>query len=377
MRGDDAAFMRLALRLGRKGLGRTSPNPPVGAVVVADQRIVGRGFHRAAGAPHAEVEALRAAGARSRGATLYLTLEPCNHHGRTPPCTDAILAAGVRRVVFGVRDPNPAVRGGGAGRLRRHGIRIEEGVEAEACRELIAGFASLAERKRPLVALKMAATLDGRIATRSGASRWISGEPARHFVHRLRDEYDAVMVGAGTVIADDPALTCRRRGGRDPLRVVVDGRLRVPLDARAVSGSAAAGTLLATAVRSGRKLDALRRRGVAVLTLPGRDGVLSLRALLAHLAARNISSVLLEGGATLAATALREGVVDRLLLVLAPKLIGGDGRAMIGPLGVSTLADALPLRLIGVSRLGKDLLVRAELDVADKGRSTRKRHKAG
>lgn len=359
MRGDDAAFMRLALRLGRKGLGRTSPNPPVGAVVVADRRIVGRGFHRAAGGPHAEVEALRAAGARSRGGTLYLTLEPCNHHGRTPPCTDAIIDAGVRRVVFGIRDPNPAVRGGGASRLRRRGIRVEEGIEAEACRELIAGFASIAQRGRPLVALKLAATLDGRIATRSGASRWISGAPARRFVHGLRDEYDAVMVGAGTVIADDPALTCRRRGGRDPLRVIVDGRLRVPLRARAVSGDAAPGTLLATAVRSGRKLDALRRRGVAVLTLPGRNGVLSLRVLLAGLAARNVSSVLLEGGAALAAAALREGVIDRVFLILAPTLIGGDGRAMIGALGVSALGDALRVNVLGVSRLGGDMLVRA------------------
>lgn len=207
--------------------------------------------------------------------------------------------------------------------------------------------------------LKLAVSLDGRIATRTGASRWITGAAARRAVHRLRDEHDAVMVGAGTVIVDDPALTCRRRGGRDPLRVVVDGRLRVPLTARVLTSPAAPGTLLATAVQTGRKLTALRRQGVSVLTLPGRDGVLSLRGLLVGLTKRGIASVLIEGGAALAAAALREGVVDRLFLFVAPKLIGGDGRAMIGPLGVSVMGDALGLRVLGVSRLGADLLVRA------------------
>ncbi len=365
MPASDAAFMRMAVRLGRKGLGRTTPNPPVGAVVVTNGRVVGRGYHRRAGAPHGEVEALRAAGARSRGATLYVTLEPCNHHGRTPPCTDAIVAAGVRRVVFGVRDPNPRVRGGGATRLRRRGLTVEAGGEAAACAELIAGFATIGRLGRPLVALKLAATLDGRIATRTGASRWISGEPARRFVHRLRNEYDAVMVGAGTVIADDPELTCRRRGGRDPLRVIVDGRLRVPLTARVLTNAAAPGTLLATAMHTGRKLAALRKRGVSVLALPGRGGELSLRRVLARLAERGVSSVLIEGGAALAAAALRERVVDRLFLLVAPKLIGGDGVAMLGPLGVAALRDALGVRVLGISRLGDDLLVRALPGAAD------------
>jgi diaminohydroxyphosphoribosylaminopyrimidine deaminase / 5-amino-6-(5-phosphoribosylamino)uracil reductase len=354
---DDERFMRLAVRLGRRGLGRSSS--PVGAVVVAKGRVVGRGFHRRNGAPHAEVEALRQAGARSRGATLYVTLEPCNHHGRTPPCTDAVLAAGVRRVVYGQRDPNPRVRGGGAARLRRAGIRVESGVGAAACAELIAAFATVSRTGRPLVALKLAVSLDGRIASRTGASRWITGAPARRAVHRLRDEYDAVMVGAGTVIADDPALTCRRRGGRDPLRVVVDGGLRVPLSARVLTNAAAPGTLLATTMHTGRKLATLRRRGVSVLVLPGRNGVLSLRRLLAHLAARGVTSVLIEGGATLAAAALRARVVDRLFVFVAPKLIGGDGVPMLGPLGVTAMAGAVPVRVLGISRLGSDWLVRA------------------
>ena len=349
--------MRMAVRLGRRGLGRSSS--PVGAVVVAGGRVVGRGYHRQDGAPHAEDVALRAAGRRARGATLYLTLEPCNHYGRTPPCTDAVLAAGVRRVVFGVRDPNPRVRGGGAARLRRRGISVESGVESAACAELIAGFASVARRGRPLLTLKLAATLDGRIATASGAARWITGETARRFAHRLRNEHDAVMVGAGTVIADDPALTCRLRGGRDPLRVVVDGRLRIPLSAQVLTKEAAPGTLLATTMQTGGKLTTLRRRGVSIITLPGRGGALSLPRLLARLAERGVTSVLLEGGAALAAAALRERLVDRLFLLVAPKLIGGDGVPMVGPLGVAAPRAALAVRVLGVSRLGEDLLVRA------------------
>jgi diaminohydroxyphosphoribosylaminopyrimidine deaminase/5-amino-6-(5-phosphoribosylamino)uracil reductase len=356
---DDAEHMREAVRLGRKGLGRTGPNPAVGAVVVADGVVVGRGYHRRAGAPHGEVEALRAAGPRARGGTLYVTLEPCNHHGRTPPCTDAVLAAGIRRVVFGVRDPNPHVRGGGAARLRRSGVIVDAGIEAAACSELHAGFLTVARRGRPLVVLKLAATLDGRIATRSGASRWITGPAARRYVHRLRDQYDAVMVGAGTVIADDPQLTARIRGGRDPLRVVIDGRLRVPLTARVLTKQAAPGTLLVTAMQSSPKLDVFRRRGASVWAVAGRGGVLSLRRVLRRLATTGISSVMIEGGAGLAAAALRERVVDRLLLFTAPALIGGDGRAMLDALGVRTPQGAVRLRLRDVRRIGGDLLIDA------------------
>jgi len=355
----DEVFMRRAIALARRGVGRTSPNPPVGAVVVAGGRVVGSGWHRRAGAPHGEAAALRAAGARARGATLYVTLEPCNHAGRTPPCTDAVLAAGVRRVVFGARDPNRRVRGGGAARLRRAGVTVVEGVEAAACADLIAPFAHVARTGRPLVTLKLAATLDGRIATRTGASRWITGPPARRFVHQLRNEMDAVMVGAGTIAADDPRLTCRMPGGRDPLRVVVDGRLRTPLTARVLTNRAARGTVVATVITTGRKLATLRTRGATVLTFPGRAGSLSLRRLLRALAERGVSSVLLEGGAALAAAALRGGVVDRLLVFLAPTLIGGDGRPMLTSLGVARLAGARRLRWVGVESIGRDLMVQA------------------
>ena len=355
----DADFMRQAIALARRGLGRTSPNPPVGAVVVARGRVVGRGWHRRPGAAHGEAMALRAAGARARGATLYVTLEPCNHHGRTPPCTEAILAAGVRRVVFGARDPNPHVRGGGAARLRRAGVEVLGGVERVACEELIAGFVSLVRRGRPLVTLKLAATLDGRIATSSGDSRWISGPAARALVHRWRDEMDAVMVGLGTVLADDPRLTCRRRGGRDPLRVVVDSRLRIPLTARVLTKEAAPATLVASVTSRGRKLSALRARGATVLSLPGRGGRVSLRRLLDALGQRGVATVLLEGGATLAAAALREGLVDRLHVFLAPRVIGGDGLPMLAPLGVRRLRGAPRLRWLGAERVGDDWLLRA------------------
>jgi diaminohydroxyphosphoribosylaminopyrimidine deaminase/5-amino-6-(5-phosphoribosylamino)uracil reductase len=366
MAANDSRFMREAVRLGRKGLGRTSPNPPVGAVVVANGRVVGRGYHHGPGRPHGEIEALRQAGARSRGATLYVTLEPCNHHGRTPPCTDAVVAAGVRRVVFGMRDPNPRVRGGGAARLRRRGIAVETGVEADACTELNAAFTSVVTRGLPLVTLKLGASLDGRIATRTGASRWITGPKARQVVQRLRDEHDAVMVGAGTVLADDPQLTCRRPGGRDPLRVIVDGRLRIPLAARVVSPMAASGTIVATTVRSRRKVAELRRRGVRVLAL-GRDGEVPLTALLRRLARMGISSVLIEGGGQLAAAAVRSRVVDRLMIFLAPRLIGGDGVPMIGQLHVRVLKNAPTVRLLSVSRIGDDLLIHAAAHRSPRG----------
>ena len=359
---DDAAFMRAALELGRRGLGRTSPNPAVGAVVVAGGEIVGRGYHRRAGKAHGEALALRAAGARARGATLYVTLEPCNHHGRTPPCVDAIVAAGIARVVFGARDVNPDVRGNGAARLRRAGVAVTGGVERAACEELVAGFARRVSAGLPLVTLKLAASLDGRIATHSGASRWITGAPARRLVHRWRNEMDAVLVGAGTVIADDPSLTCRMRGGRDPLRVIVDGRLRVPLNARVLTKEMAAGTLLCTVKRSDAKIATLRRRGVEVLVLPGRAGMLSLRDLLALLARRGVSSVLVEGGATLAAAALRERVVDRLRCFLAPLLIGGDGRPMLASLGVGDLSEALRVADLSLEPVGRDFLLAANLE---------------
>jgi diaminohydroxyphosphoribosylaminopyrimidine deaminase/5-amino-6-(5-phosphoribosylamino)uracil reductase len=361
--------MRLALRLGRRGLGRTSPNPPVGAVVVADEAIVGRGYHRRAGAPHAEIEALRVAGARARGATLYVTLEPCAHHGRTPPCTDAIVAAGVRRVVLGTRDPNPSVTGNGMRRLRAAGIEVDSGVEQAACDELIAAFRKHVTTGLPLVTLKLAASLDGRIATASGESRWITGEDSRRFAHRLRATHDAVLVGAETVIRDDPELTCRIRGGRNPLRVILDGRLRVPLRAQVLTKTGAAATLVCTGRRAPvAKVRRMQQQGVEVLRLPDRAGGIGMKQLMRALGQRGIMSVLIEGGATVAAAAISTRVVDHVLIFYAPKLIGGDGRPMLAPLGIRRLAHAPRLRRLQVKRFAADVLVATEM-VADDDRS--------
>jgi diaminohydroxyphosphoribosylaminopyrimidine deaminase/5-amino-6-(5-phosphoribosylamino)uracil reductase len=354
---DDRRWMARALGLARRGLGRTSPNPPVGAVIVRRGRVVGEGWHRRAGGPHAEIVALRRAGRAARGATLYLTLEPCTHVGRTPPCAPAVIEAGLARVVVAAPDPDPRVRGRGIRAVRAAGIPVEVGVLAREARALTAWFRHFVTRRRPYVLLKLAASLDGRIATARGESRWVSGPAARRFVHRLRDRVDAVMVGAGTVIADDPALTCRVRGGRDPLRIVVDGRLRVPPGARVVRQRSPAPTLIATTAgaRAARRR-ALARAGAEVVAFPGRRGRLRLGGLLRALAARGVVSVLIEGGGELAAAALRERAVDRVLLVLAPVLLGGDARSALGPLAVRRLARAPRLAGGRRSRLGRDLL---------------------
>jgi diaminohydroxyphosphoribosylaminopyrimidine deaminase/5-amino-6-(5-phosphoribosylamino)uracil reductase len=263
--------------------------------------------------------------------------------------------------VVGVRDPNPTVTGKGIERLRRRGIEVKVGIEESACAELVAPFRKHAETGLPLVTLKLAASLDGRIATRSGESRWITGPSARRFVHRLRNETDAVMVGAQTIIDDDPLLTCRLPGGHDPLRVIVDGRLRIPLAAKVLTNEAAPGTLVATVVRKPRTIESLRRKGATTLLLPGKNGLLSLRRLLRMLAKRGVRSVLIEGGARLAAHALRERVVDDLLLFYGPKLIGADGRPMLGALGVTALADASQVRDLRIAKVDQDLVVRAKL----------------
>jgi diaminohydroxyphosphoribosylaminopyrimidine deaminase / 5-amino-6-(5-phosphoribosylamino)uracil reductase len=369
-RGDDEGFMRLALRLARRGLGRTSPNPPVGAVVVANGVVVGRGYHRRAGTAHAEVEALRDAGRRARGATLYVTLEPCAHHGRTPPCTEAVLAAGVRRVVIGTRDPNPSVPGNGLRRLRRAGLDVSSGVLQPACDELIAGFRKRVTTGLPFVTLKLAASLDGRIATATGESRWITGEASRRHVHRLRAEHDAVLVGAETVIRDDPQLTCRLRGGRNPLRIVLDGRLRLPLDARVLTNTASASTLVVTGRGAPQaKVRRIEALGVEVLRLPERAGRIAIRPVLHALGTRGLASVLVEGGAQIAAAMLAARAVDRFVVYYAPKLIGGDGKPMIGTLGVRRMQQALPLGRLRVKRFASDLLVATEI-VRSHGRSS-------
>ncbi len=302
--------------------------------------------------------ALRRAGSASCGATLYLTLEPCSHFGRTPPCAPAVIAAGIGRVVVGATDPNPRVRGRGLRALRGAGVAVTTGVLADEAHEVIAWFRHFVLRRRPFVIVKLAASLDGRIATAAGESRWLSGRGARRLVHTLRDRVDAVMVGAGTVLADDPALTCRIRGGRDPLRVVVDGALRISPRARLLRQRSRAATLIATAkAASAARVRGLAAAGAELLRFDAPAGRIRLAALLAELARRDVTSVLVEGGGDLASALLRERVVDRVLVVATPRLLGGDARPMLGPLAVRRLAAAPRLRDLRIERLGPDLLI--------------------
>ncbi len=361
----DERFMRLALRLARKGEGMTSPNPMVGAVVVKDRAIVGRGYHHRAGEPHAEVLALRQAGEKAKGATLYLNLEPCDHFGRTPPCTRAILKAGIRRVVAGMKDPNPLVSGRGIKRLREAGVRVEVGICEAACQELNAAFGKGITTRMPWVILKAAVSLDGKAATRSGDSRWISSDASRRRVHRLRRQVDAVMVGVGTVRRDDPLLNIRLPGkktARQPLRVVIDGRLRIPLASRIVGTAEKFPTLVATTpTASSGKMNRLKKAGMKVLVTRGsRQGRVKLRPLMKKLGALGIQSILLEGGPTLNAGALEERVVDRILLFVAPKIIGGKGApGMVGGEGVWRMRNARQAQILKVRRIGPDLMIEA------------------
>lgn len=361
-REQDERYMRAALGLARRAAGRASPNPMVGAVVVRQDRIVGRGYHARAGGDHAEVRALRQAGEAARGATLYVNLEPCSHFGRTPPCVRAVVEAGVERVAAGMIDPNPLVAGRGVQALRRAGVRVDVPVREEECRRLNEAFVKHVTVGLPFVTLKLAASLDGRIATAAGDSKWVTGPAARKFVHRLRNQYDAVLVGSGTVLADDPQLTCRLPGGRDPWRVVLDGRLRTPVTARVVAGPQPDKTVLVT----GRGVPAARRkrledRGVQVWSFPMRQGRVAFRRVLRRLARAGVLSVMVEGGAVTAGRAVSEKVVDKALCFYAPKFIGAEGLPMVGELGVTRMRRCPQLGNPEVRRLGDDILVSAYL----------------
>jgi diaminohydroxyphosphoribosylaminopyrimidine deaminase/5-amino-6-(5-phosphoribosylamino)uracil reductase len=358
---DDIRYMKLALRLARKGLGRTSPNPMVGAVVVDQGEILGQGFHRKAGLPHAEREALDQAGERARGATLYVNLEPCNHFGRTPPCTRSILEKGIKRVVFGMHDPNPGVKGGGEAFLRSRGIEVTPGVLERDCLVLNEVFVRWVTSGRPFVFLKAAISLDGRIATRTGDSRWISNEHSRRLVHQLRNQVDGIVVGIGTVRKDDPQLTVRLSRGKtkDPLRIVIDPLLTISIQARVLEGPGR--TLIASGERGPmQKKQLLEARGVEVLVLPEKDGRISMGDLLDQLGKRGITSILVEGGAEIYGSFLQERQVDKLVLFIAPLLIGGkEAKGMIGGAGAGLITEAFRLQNLKTTRIGGDILVEA------------------
>ena len=347
-------FMRLALREATKGLGRTSPNPAVGAVLVKNGRVIARGHHARAGGPHAEVVALRAAAACAAGADLYTTLEPCNHWGKTPPCSLALVRAGVRRVFVGSRDPNPLVNGRGLARLRRAGVEVVTDVLREACDALGAHWFRYIRSGRPFVTLKAAITLDGKIATRTGDSRWVTGEAARQDVHRLRDRVDAVLVGAGTARADDPLLTTRlpRGKGHDAIRVVLDTRLTLPPSLRLFHPESPPLTLVATGSREQRRFGP----GVEIVRCRTQGKRVDLADLLHKLAERGITHLLVEGGAEVHQAFLAAGLVDRVVLYIAPKVLGG-GKDWLGADGPERMADALRLGGVEVRRVGEDLVV--------------------
>jgi diaminohydroxyphosphoribosylaminopyrimidine deaminase / 5-amino-6-(5-phosphoribosylamino)uracil reductase len=362
----DLRFMRRACALARSVLGRTSPNPAVGCVIVRDGRVVGSGATAPGGRPHAEAIALGRAGARARGATAYVSFEPCAHQGRTPACARALIDAGLRRAIIGCVDPYPPVRGRGMAILRAAGIEVVAGVLEHECRRLNEGFITRVTRGRPFVTLKLALSLDGRVAAGSGDSRWISSAESRKTVHQWRNEADAVMVGAGTVIADNPRLTCRIEGGRDPVRVIIDGRLRCPPTARVFVESSDAPALLVTSTGN---LARARRRyagpGVEVIGCAGNRDRVNLRALMRELGGRGWCRLLIEGGAHLAAAALADGVVDRLAFFLAPILIGSGTPALEG-LRVARVRQAIHLQAVAERRIGRDLLIEAA--IAGKGR---------
>jgi diaminohydroxyphosphoribosylaminopyrimidine deaminase/5-amino-6-(5-phosphoribosylamino)uracil reductase len=359
----DEAYMERAIELARRGSGLVSPNPMVGAVVVSDGAIVGEGSHEGPGLAHAEVVALDRAGERARGATLFTSLEPCDHYGRTPPCTDAIVRAGIARVVSATRDPNPVVDGQGVRSLRARGVEVVEGIrEAESLR-LNAGFAKHVRTGMPFVIWKAAASLDGKVAARDGSSRWITGDAARADVHRLRAWADAIVVGAGTALADDPELTVRDPDyrGRPPLRVLVDARGRVGPSGDLFDDQAP--TLVATTELAPTKArDAWQEAGAEVMVMESEGEGVGLTALMGVLGKRDLQGVLLEGGPTLAWSAVQDGLVDTIVLYLSPKLLGGrDAPTVLDGRGFAPIGQALPLRIRSLERVGEDLRVEADV----------------
>ena len=351
----DTTYMRRALRLAARAAGRTSPNPLVGAVLVRDGRVIGEGYHHAAGEPHAEANALRKAG-DARGATLYVNLEPCIHQGRTPPCVDAIVEAGVARVVAAMRDVDPRNDGKGIRALRAAGILVDEGVLRADAERLNAGFVSRITRGRPFVLVKLAATVDGRVAVRG--RRYLSGKAALREVHRLRDRFDAVLVGIGTVLADDPALTVREVKGRDPLRVIVDADARTPPGAKVVRAKDPQHTVIFVARDAeARRTNRLREAGVLLATVPRADGGLDLGAVLRWLGEHGVNTVLSEAGPHVAGSLVRARLADRLLLLFSP-LAGGDG-----PPALEGVTSANQLRDVRVRKLGDDLAIEGSLGV--------------
>jgi len=356
----DEKYMRMALRLAAKARGRTSPNPMVGAVVVKDMRVIATGYHERAGEPHAEAIALRKAGAAVKGATLYVTLEPCSHlNKRTPPCSPLIIQSGVKRVVIAMIDPNPKVSGGGVRAIRKAGIEVVTGILGPEASRLNEEFIKHVTKKVPFVTLKIAQTLDGKIATATGESKWITGKEAREAGHRLRDRNDAILAGINTVLKDNPSLTARIAGGRDPLRVIVDSALRISLKAKVITQTSAARTIVATLANAPKdKIKKLQSAGAEIVLVKSDKGRVDLRDLMKKLGRMDIMSVLVEGGAEIHASALKSGIVDKVVMYIAPTLMtGSDSLCSIGGVSPIKLGHAIRLKNITSRFVGQDIMV--------------------
>ncbi len=360
---NDEQWMKRALRLAEAAKGRTSPNPMVGAVLVKRDKIVGEGFHARTGEAHAEIVALRQAGNKAKGAVLYINLEPCTHYGRTPPCVPQVIRAGVKRVVIGMEDPNPVVNGKGIEALKKVGLDIKVGVLEKECRRLNEAFCKYILEKQPFVTLKVAATLDGKIATRNGDSKWISGEASRRFVHKVREQVDGVLVGVGTILRDDPLLTARRKEGREPYRIVLDSRLKIPEEAKIFEHSPSEVILATTELAPHEKVERMERRGVRVFIMNSKEGRVDLRSCLAKLAEIGVMNLLVEGGSQVNGSFLDEGLIDKFLFFLSPRFMG-DPQAIgiFGGKGVSNLHEAVALKEIKTKRFGEDIFVEGYLE---------------
>jgi len=356
--------MKMALDLAEKGRGFTSPNPMVGAVVVKDGKVAGKGYHEAAGKPHAEVNAIDDAKACVVGATLYVTLEPCNHFGKTPPCTEKILASGIKRVVAAVRDPNPDVKGDGAEFLRSNGIEVIFGIcEREAKRQNEVFFKYI-KTKRPFVTVKCASTLDGKIATKTGDSKWVTGEESRQFVHRLRHFTDAIMVGIDTVKRDDPKLTTRLDGitGRNPARIILDSRLSISEDAIVLQQNSGSDIIIivtdsaldATLLRKKAKFE---EKGIKIIESPTKSNLIDLDFLMGRLGSIGITSLLIEGGSRVIASAFSAGIVDKIFFFFAPRILGGDGVTICSGPGPALMSDSIPVKNVNIQRFGDDIMI--------------------
>lgn len=352
-------YMKRALTLARKGIGKTSPNPAVGCVIVKDGRIIGEGWHKKAGGPHAEVHALSMAGSMAADADVYVTLEPCCHTGKTPPCSEALIKAGVGRVIAGMKDPNPKVSGGGLEALANAGIRTYCGLLEEECRSINLAFIKHVTSGAPYVTYKCAMTLDGKIATSTGQSRWISCAGSRKIVHRLRADSDAIMVGVDTVIADDPLLTVRYVKGENPVRIIVDSGLRTPLDCAVLASSQVGSTIIATVETDPVIHESYLNKGISLLLCSKLDGKVDLADMVMRIGKLGIQSILLEGGSRLAGEFLKQGLIDECVFFYAPKVIGSDGYSPFAMTGITDMSSALPFKFLRTVKSDCDIVIYA------------------